>query len=352
MLGRLSLAKTDLRNVREQLAAREEECRVLRIEKEKYDGEHGKIYSQMSLLRSRCQSFEAQLAKKTQEYGELVTKRVELEEECKRLRGLIADEANKHQVRIRSLESQVKLIKTELDSAKEAIDKVEKNGTPVQDYQVQQLLEERSRQQAVINDLTRRLEESRTEMRKMSTDKACLVQDVYRLKEEVKSRASKKNELTMDEELQLRLASLETERSNAKTALKKAMAIIDQEESFRAELQRKDEKIQQLKAKLKSQATALPSLDILKLNKAQQISDSNIIVSPLTLSSDESYSPLVDFQRVEMDRSPKLELSVPGPGAPLKTDIDKNVPQELRNRLLALQETSARLRRLASQEAP
>ncbi|PJF16959.1 pds5 sister chromatid condensation and cohesion [Paramicrosporidium saccamoebae] len=359
MLGRLSLAKTDLRNIREQLAAREEECRALRNEKEKYEGEHGKIYSQMSLLRSKCQTFEGQLAKKTQEYGELSAKRVELEDECKRLRGLIAEEANKHQVRIKGLEAQVKSLKTELDSAKETIDKAGKTASPVQDHQIQQLLEERSRQQTLNNDLARRLEESRTEMRKMSTDRACLVQDVYRLKEEVKSRASKKNELTMDEELQLRLASLETERSNAKTALKKAMAIIDQEESFRAELQRKDEKIQLLKQKLKSQTTALPSLDALKLNKAQQIPDSNIIVSPLTLSSDESYSPRSDLLRADpsrvdslMDNSPKLDSSAPSFSAPLTTDIDKGVPEELRNRLLALQETSARLRRLASQEAP
>jgi chromosome segregation ATPase len=314
------LAQLNVRNLKQQLEERENDMLVLREEKEKYESEHGKLYSQMTAIRSKSQAFGAQLAKKTIENEQLQERNVTLEAECARLRGIAADEASKQTMRIRTLEAQLRALKAGMDSQADndvdtQITILRENNEKLRNdldaaregykAELQEILKERETVTIITEDLTRRLEDARTTMLKMSTEKACLLQDIQLLKDERKLSRKDQRDLALSEELQLRLAELETERSNAKTALKKAMAVLDEEESVRRALQEKDEKIAELEGLLKQK---LPSMDILDSSLARMSIDKSS--SPVIVDEGSPVVEAISVSNLPCKERPAAETNI------------------------------------------
>lgn len=391
-LGRLSLAQNSIRQLRRELAEKEEELAMLREEKEKYETGHGKIYSQMSSVRNKCQAYEDALMKKSGELETASQRNDELERECGRLRNLFVEETAKHSLRTRSLEGQVATLKAELEMLKKTSERHPSQSSPAKSIKDQGLrttveglkskLQEEleSKTKEIIEyrlqkeELTRKLEEARSALIKINTEKTCLVTDLRKLQEELikahrrleKKRATE-NETGLRGELEQRLAALETERSNVKNALKKAMAVLDKEEEWKRELDVKDARIYQLEEMIKTYSVPLPSIDT--LNASLQ----HMRVEPgRYLHSTQADPKVVDVDRpraVELppvspedrlknvsppailDKEKTAELTSPTfalPMAPIKATgkPGSDTVEDIKSKLSALREANTRLRQL------
>lgn len=261
MLGKLSLALSNMRNLKEQLAQREAELLLVKSEKEKYQSEHGKMYSQITSIRTRCSLFESQLAKKAMEVEELKKSSDNFEFECSKLRKMVSDDTSKHTNRIKHLEMQVSTLKLELSSKPEDGDgivkleeererllaEIEELGKNHQ-HEIKSILAENEKLSSLTASLTSKLEESRAAMVKVSSEKIGLQQDLERFRQEHTKFLKAHKDTSRFVELEERLAEIETERSNAKMTLKKAMRILDEGESLRLAIEEKDARIKDLEA--------------------------------------------------------------------------------------------------------
>lgn len=288
MLGKLSLALSNMRNLKEQLSQREAELLLVKSEKEKYQAEHGKLYSQITAIRTRCSLFESQLAKKALEVEELKKNNANLEFECGKLRKMVSDDTSKQTNRIRQLELQVSALKNELASrpsedqnTKDELEELRRTSQT----EVRRLTAESERLTREATILATQLEELRATVIKVSSEKASAQQEIEHLRQDQVKYLKAHKDVSRLTELETRLGELETERTNAKMALKKALHILDEAEGIRAALVTKDARIEELEAALKV-ATAqqptitLPSLiDTLKLTQVER-EDQPRICSP------------------------------------------------------------------------
>lgn len=272
-LAKLSNSLAHVRTLKRDLSDREAQMAALKGEKEKYEMEHGKIYSQMVSLRSKLHMFESQLAKKTQDYADLLKISESASEEVNKLRALQAEENSKQTIRIKALEGQVSQWKRQAEniptpskrsSSQATVDTAlgKENAELKEMVKVLKervtLFEEESKSRneltAKFEDLNGRLEETRVSMLRLSTEKVMLQQENQKLKTLLKQSEDV-------DELRERLSLLETERSNAKTALKKAMTIIDQEEILQAKLDGKDIYIKDLETRISVLTDAVSTMN-------------------------------------------------------------------------------------------
>lgn len=366
-LGRLSLAQNTLRRLREELSEREEELNELRIEKEKYEASHGRIYSQISSVRSKCQALEQQLARKTAECEGMILRNQELEGELVRLKAAFVEESAKHTLRIKTLDANLLSARAEIESLRQSSSsrlggcREEQSQLLEQIDALKRVLEEERKGhkmelgelQRLNEDLNGHLEESRTAMNKLSAEKALLLSEQNRLREGHASRKDAKS-VAWENEMHLRLAELETERSNAKTALRKAMAIIDQEEATRGALQEKDATIQRLQeqiAKLEGMVK-LPSMDDLDSSLAQ------MHVSPNPLQTAASSQGIVPPRERSLRLTPPAIVAkagtrsvTPTTSIPTEPIIEAQKVEEkttdLKSKLSVIRQLNSRLRQLS-----
>lgn len=365
-LGRLSLAQNSLRKLREELSEREDELNELRAEKEKYESSHGKIYSQISSIRSKCQALEHQLARKSAECEAVGMRNQELEGELVKLKTLFVEESAKHMLRIKTLDSSLASAKSEIESLCKYQQSLEGDNSYKDerakllahiDHLKKTAERDRNAHQAELqelhllnDDLNGRLEESRTAMNKLSAEKTLALNDYGRLKEERTARREAKS-VAWENELHMRLAELETERSNAKTALKKAMAVIDQEESTRAELALREEQIILLQEEIsKLREIKLPSIDDLDCSLAHMhVSSSQALagskVAPVAASPEERLLKLTPPSILEKANTAVAhETLIPTEAIEIKTAEKSN---DLKTKLSVIREMNCRLRQLS-----
>lgn len=311
MLGKLSLALNNMRNLKEQLAQREAEVLLVRSEKEKYQTEHGKLYSQITAIRTRCSLFESQLAKKALEVEDLKKANTDLEFECGKLRKMVSDDTSKQTSRIRHLELQINALKNELASRldgsqgnREELEEVRR----ASQAENRLLVTENERLTREGSGLVTRLEELRAAMTKVSSEKANVQQDLDRLKQEQLRYLKAHKDVARLVELEDRLGELETERTNAKIALKKALHVLDEAEGVRAALAAKDMRIKELEtaleaATIRQPTITLPSLvDTLKLVQTEREDQSCVCPPrPEPHMNQTSASPADDLIRQKLD---------------------------------------------------
>lgn len=364
-LGRLSLAQNTIRQLRRDVEARETELAELRTEKEKYEESHGRLYSQMSSLRNKCQAYEQQLISRTAEWEETDRRNRELEEECVRLRAMFVEEAAKHGQRTKTLEAQLAAIRLECESAQRAPRSPE-NGSQREDRakyskQIEALKKAHESETAKLSStigelqkqneaLLEKLEESRTSMTKLSTEKACLLTDIRRLQDEQKKASKKESkDAELEQELHMRLAELETERSNAKTALKKAMVILDQEEELRSELASRDARIKELERLLASKPVILPPIDWINASSERAKLESQTNVPPPSSTppqerSEDKEIPLAALYATSSAPEPVFAVPV----APIKSKTEDATADQIKNKLTAIHNANSRLRQMAA----
>lgn len=277
-----------MRNLKEQLSQREADFFLLKSEKEKYQAEHGKLYSQITAIRTRCSLFESQLAKKALEVEELKKTNANLEFEYGKLRKLVSDDTSKQTSRIRQLELQVSALKHELashpsedQSNKDERDELRRSSQE----EIRRLTAENERLTREAALLTIQLGEIRATMIKISSEKASAQQEIEHLRQEQAKFLKAHGDDIHLTELEARLGELETERTNAKMALKKALHVLDEAESIREALVTKDARIEELEIALKTMTAnqptiTLPSLiDTFKLTQVER-KDQPRICSP------------------------------------------------------------------------
>lgn len=276
MLGKLSLALNNMRNLKEQLSQREVELLLVRSEKEKYQAEHGKLYSQITAIRTRCSLFESQLAKKALEVEELKKASANWEFECGKLRKTVSEDTSKQANRIRQLELQLSALKNELASRPDNVQDDKEEAGRISQAEIKRLVAENERSTQETAALSGQLEESRAAVAKVSGEKASAQQDLERLKQEQTKFLRAHKDAGRLVELEDRLGELETERTNAKMALKKALHVLDEADGLRAALAVRDARIAELEAALKAAATQQPTItlpsfiDTLKLAQADR----------------------------------------------------------------------------------
>lgn len=355
MLGKLSLALNNVRNLKVQLAEREEELRSIREEKEKYQSEHGRLYSQLTAIRTRSSIFEGQLAKKATENTELCSKNAELETECSKLRQIIADDTSKQTQRIKQLELQLNTLKSEIiaitsgkkcnvaeHESKEVwmqerikllaeIDELHKNHL----MQMRDITNENNSLQSQIATLMGKLEELRATNTKISSEKIGLQHDLDRIKQEHSKylKINIKNSACIAE-LEERLAEVETERTNAKMALKKAIAILDAETALRQEIASKDGRISELEKALEAEKIRI------HLPSFASLEQSGKAISPVSMDEPPRYVEDISAGATTNANIPNLDKET-------KTCSESSSPNsKLQRKLAALAETKARMRKL------
>lgn len=264
MIGKLSLALNNMRNLKDKLTLCEAELATAREEKEKYAQEHAKIYQQLTSIRTKCSVFEAQLARKATENEAFKERKEQMEEELTHLRKIASDDMSKQTSRIKSLELQVNALKCELankncDINSEAASlRMENNRltseleTIRKEYStnLQRLTLENTALHEQIKSLVAKNDENRSSIVKLTGDKMSLTQEIDRFRQEAKRYMKNHKEIKRVAEMEERLAELETERTNAKMALKKAMAVLDQEDALREAIEERDRKISALEEEL------------------------------------------------------------------------------------------------------
>lgn len=220
-LAKMSSALASVRTLKRDLAERDATLTQVRAEKEKYEEEHGKIYSQMASLRSRLHVFENQLAKKTQEFVTLQSQFDEAQREITKLRATQADDTSKQTIRIKALEAQVVHWKKQAESAPKPSQNENDSPLVVENAELREMVRALRERVTIYEEeavdrkdllakfelLNERLEETRVSMLRLSTEKTLLQQENQKLKTLVK-------DLDQVEELKSRLSVLEVNTQN------------------------------------------------------------------------------------------------------------------------------------------
>lgn len=287
----------------EEIAKRDQQISTLITERNHFQIEHGRLFNQFSTLQRQADQLEIDLNKKNIELDSLRLQHGQLREEHQKLRQVLSElqrekkrqeqEKDEEKVRAHQLEIQIKTLGTQLDQKKanasvntqasnqKLTELTRQNKALKERYSSVQeenhqlakrvselkigldenkaLREEILKMKIELEDLTKKLEDSRTSMMKISSEKAILQQENNRMKQQQLSGMESdssgsssggsilKEQLSLREEWNLRFAELEKEKDETKMALSKAMSVLENEEELVKELTRKERIIVELR---------------------------------------------------------------------------------------------------------